>query len=124
MSNGEISKTDKANINTSLLLTMLDGASGVNTKSLWMENKFTKVASLHVDSINSDAFTVQLRGSNKPDLPEDTDIGFQIGNDISTAGLTAVSVLSRWVRVVLTAHTPTGGLEETAAVNSYLHTVQ
>jgi hypothetical protein len=53
---------------------------------------------------------VQVRGSNSNTQPDAKDIGAQIGSDISTNAFTAITVPSRWYRLIRTVKTGGGSV--------------
>lgn len=101
---------------------MLDGATE-ETDTIWVSNNFSTVASLEVSALNLSAFSLEIRGSNAADKPTPLVGGFQIGSDITTAGVTKIDLPCRWIGVKVASLT-IDDVEEEAGLNAFLYTIQ
>ena len=84
----------------SRLYAALVGA-GATTNGSWMDGKEFPIGSLEV--FGTFSATVQLRGSNALDQPDDAIDGAQIGSDITAAAVVAITVPCRWYKVKCSA---------------------
>lgn len=108
---------------SSELFKMLDAATEVTDGVVWVTNDFSVVCSLEISAVNLSAFNLEVRGSNSEDKPAKDVDGFQIGSDITTAGVTKIDMPCRWIGVKLASIT-IDDPEEDASLDAMLYTIQ
>jgi hypothetical protein len=69
------------------------------TTGVWFDTAGYEAMSFHVEGINGE--TVEIRGSNKPDKPDDSDDEIQMGTDITADGVYAIVTPIGWVKVLI-----------------------
>lgn len=74
--------------------------SGASVESVWIDGRLFKGGSL--DCLGDFSGTVKLYGSNEQYQPAPSTDGRQIGSNITTAGMVAVTVSCRWYKVEFT----------------------
>ena len=77
----------------------------------WVEFERTKRSTIHIKGITT--ATVQVRGSNEPTKPADSDHGVSVGSDITADSLVKIDQPMKWIKVRVSAWT-------SGTINGYL----
>lgn len=113
---GVLVKQDNDSNRKAVLANLLSAIDATGTGE-WVQNIYTKAASLEISlEGTTPSATVKVYGSNAQEKPDKTIDGTQIGSDISTAGLTQISMPCRWIKAKVTAISGVG-----AKVTARLH---
>jgi len=81
--------------------TLLDGAVAA-TDGVWLSVNGFHPLSFHISGITS--ATLQIRGSNAPTRPADSEHGFQLGSDIGSDSLTALDAPVKWIKARISSY--------------------
>ncbi len=101
--NGKVIKTESSGLNKIGLALLLD-EKGTTGSGDWVPNQFTKNASVEVVLAGTTpTATTAIYGCNSIDQPPASYDGTKIGNDISNAGLVAITTPCRWIKAKLSA---------------------
>lgn len=123
MPHGENVKSNmQTRFKSSELFKMLDEAIEP-TEVIWVSNDFSTVGSLELTAIGLSAFNLELRGSNSEEQPASDAAGFQIGSDITAAGVTKFDTPCRWIGVKLASITIDEEAED-SSLTAMLYTIQ
>ena len=91
-----------SNLNTRFYSTLLESV-GAQDDGEWVDVSGINPFTVHIDGLTT--ATMQMRGSNAPNLPDDTTHGIQLGSDIAVDGIYCVAVPIRWFKVRVVAFT-------------------
>jgi hypothetical protein len=81
---------------------LIDNA-GATDSGVWVD--FNQYRTGSIDVTGTFVATLQLMGSNAQNIPSNVTDGNIIGSNITTAGLTAVTMPVRWIKVKVSAYT-------------------
>lgn len=103
MPNGDELTAKRASMRTTGYGYKLLDAAGAQTDGQWVDVRDITSGSIHL--FGTFDGTVDIRGSNAAEKPENSEHGIQIGSNLTAPALVAYSMPVRWVKARVTIYT-------------------
>lgn len=94
---------DRQAVRNVVIIEAIVGAVATDDGIGWFDVSGHSQAVIHVEGITTG--TVQVRGSNQEARPGLTDDEVQVGSDITSNAMVAVTAMPRWMKVMVSAWT-------------------